>query len=141
VLTEGHGYPIAVHLGGANVHDCRLLQDTLGSVVVEPPGPARHRQHLCPDKGYDNPTGESAALVYGYAPHIRRIGQEKLDGRGGKTRPARRWVVERCLSWLNGCRSILVRWAKKPENYLAFIQLDAALLWYRRLKLRSAVLR
>jgi putative transposase len=118
-----------------------MLQDTLQAVVVEPPNPTHHRQHLCLDKGYDNPTGESAALVYGYTPHIRRIGEERLDPRGRKTRPARRWVAERCLSWWNGCRSILVRWAKNPANYLALIHLDSALLWYRRIKLRNHVLR
>ena len=80
---------------------------------------------------------EAAALVYGYVPHIRRIGEEKLDETKQKRHPARRWVSERCLSWWNGCRSILVRWAKKACNYLAFIELDSALLWYRRIKLRS----
>lgn len=140
-MTEGHGWPLATRIAGANVHDARMLQDTLGAVVVKPPDPARHRQHLCLDKGFDNPTGESAALVYGYRPHIRRIGEERLDRHGRKTRPARRWVAERCLSWWNGCRSILVRWAKHPDNYLAFIHFDSALLWYRRLKLRNHVLR
>jgi hypothetical protein len=28
----------------------------------------------------------------GYVPHIRRIGEEKKDGWGRKTHPARRWV-------------------------------------------------
>lgn len=117
-----------------------MLQDTLEAVVIRPPNPLRHRQHLCLDKGFDNPTGESAALVYGYVPHIRRIGEEKLDDHGKKSRPARRWVVERCLSWWNSCRSILVRWAKHSCNYVAFIELDSALLWYRKLKLRTYVL-
>jgi len=121
----------------ANVPDSQVLQDTLEAVVIEPPNPHRHTQHLCLDKGYDNPTGEAAALVYGYVPHIRRIGEEKLDETKKKRHPARRWVSERCLSWWNGCRSILVRWAKKANNYLAFIELDSALLWYRRIKLRS----
>ena len=31
-------------------------------------------------------------------------------------------------------RGILVRWAKKASNYLGFIELDSALLWYRQLK-------
>ncbi len=141
MLTDGHGWPLAVRIAGANVHDSRLLQDTLAAVAIEPPDPSRRRQHLCLDKGYDNPTGESAALVFGYVPHIRRIGEEKLDPRGRKSRTARRWVAERCLSWWNGCRSILVRWAKKPSNYLAFIHLASALLWYRRVKLRDCVLR
>lgn len=140
LLTETSGYPIAVHIDGANVHDTRLLQDTLDAVVIDPPNPARRKQHLCLDKGYDNPTGEFAARVFGYTPHIRRIGEEKLDARGKKKHPARRWVAERCLSWWNGCRSILVRYAKKADNYLALIHLDSALLWYRRVKLRSPVL-
>ena len=140
MLTEAGGYPIAAVLAAANVHDSQVLQDTLQAVVIDPPDPRRHKQHLCLDKGYDNPTGEAAALVFGYVPHIRRIGEEKLDQRGKKKHPARRWVSERCLSWWNGCRSILVRWAKKSSNYLAFIQLDSALLWYRRIKLRNTVL-
>lgn len=122
------------------MHDSQLLQDTLEAVVVQPPDPRRCKQHLCLDKGYDNPSGESAAMVFGYIPHIRRIGEEKLDARGGKTHPARRWVCERGLSWWNGCRGILVRWAKKAANYLAFIEFDSALLWYRRIKLRPQVL-
>jgi transposase len=136
VLTEGGGYPIGAVVAAANVNDALLLQDTLEAVVVRPPNPRHRRQHLCLDKGYDTPTGEAAARVYGYVPHIRRIGEERLDAAGAKTHPARRWVAERCLSWWNGCRGILTRWAKRAENYLAFLQLDSALLWYRKIKLR-----
>ncbi len=72
-------------------------------------------------------------MVFGYEPHIRRIGEEKLDpATGDKTRPARRWVVERTIGWLNRCRGILVRYEKKGENYLAVVQLACALLWFRR---------
>ena len=46
--------------------------------------------------------------------------------------PARRWVVERTLSWLSKCRAILVRYDKKASNYVGLIQLACALLWYRR---------
>ena len=70
--------------------------------------------------------------MFGYEPHIRRIGQEKRDGTGRKRHPARRWVVERTIAWLNRCRSILIRWDTKAENYLGMIQLACALLWYRR---------
>lgn len=135
LLTEGGGLPVAVIVRAANIHDSQLLAETLESVVIEPPCPIHElEQHLCLDKGYDNPTGESAALVYNYIPHIRRIGEEKLDTAGKKTRPACRWVVERGLAWLNGCRDILVRWAKKACNYLGMIELACALLWYRQLK-------
>lgn len=45
-------------------------------------------------------------------------------------RTARRSVVERTLSWQNDFRSLRVRWAKRADNWLAFIQLASALvLW------------
>ena len=72
--------------------------------------------------------------------NIRRIGEEKLDQWGQKTCPARRWVVERTLGWLSKCRAILVRYDKKPANYLGLLQLACALIWYRRHR-RLAVLR
>jgi putative transposase len=126
-----------VVVAAANINDSSLLQETLEATVIDLPNPRRHKQHLCLDKGYDNRTGRAAAITHGHIPHIRRIGEEKLDQTKRKRHPARRWVSERCLSWWNGCRSILVRWAKKACNYLAFIELDSALLWYRRIKLRK----
>ncbi len=93
---------------------------------------ARRPQHLCLDKGYDNPSGREAAKAGGYVPHIRRIGEEKLDPKGRKRYPARRWVVERTLGWLSKCRALLVRYDKKDTNYLGLLQLGCALLWFRR---------
>ena len=116
----------------ANVHDSMILQDILEAVVVEPPDPRQHEQHLCLDKAFDGAPSEATAQVFGYQPHIRRIGEEKLDNKGRKRRKARRWVVERTISWLNRCRAILIRWDKKAENYLGMLQLACALLWYRR---------
>ena len=120
-------------MAGANVHDTKLLEKTIESIVVDRPEPTeKSPQHLCLDKGYDNPTGHAAAEKAKYTPHIRRIGEEKLDEKGRKRRKARRWVVERTLGWLSKCRAILVRYAKKSCNYLGIIQLACGLLWYRR---------
>ena len=120
-------------ISAANVNDAQLLATTLDAIVVERPQPTQEApQHLCLDKGYDNKTGEEAAIEAGYTPHIRRIGEEKLDAGGQKTHPARRWVVERTFGWLSRWRGILIRWEKKPANYLAVCKLACALLWYRR---------
>jgi len=132
ILVEADGGPLAAVLDGANRHDCKLLEATIDSIVVERPEPEDVEQHLCLDKGYDNPTGEDAAEEAGYITHIRRIGEEKLDKRGRKRRKARRWVVERTLAWLQRCRAILIRYDKHWQNYLGLIQLACALLWYRR---------
>ena len=56
----------------------------------------------------------------------------RLDSFGEKTHPARRWVVERTLSWLSKCRGLLVRSDKKASNFLGLLQLACGLLWYRR---------
>jgi putative transposase len=142
-LVEADGGPLAVVVAGANVHDTKLLEATLEAMVVERPTPTeKSPQHLCLDKGYDNPTGHQAAEAQEYVPHIRRIGEEKRDPKTGRKRyPARRWVVERTLAWLSKCRAILVRYAKRSSNYLGLIKLACILLWYRRLHRLKPVLR
>ena len=130
---------MGLEIEGANVHDAKLLAATIEAIVVERPDPAVCPQHLCLDKAYDNPTGRAATQAGGYIPHIRRIGEEKLDNRGELRHPARRWVVERTLAWLQKCRAILIRYDKKASNYRGLLQLACALLWYRRLhKLQEA---
>ena len=77
-------------VAGANVHDTKLLRQTIQAMVVErPEATAERPQHLCLDKGYDNPTGQTATEAAGYVPHIRRIGEEKMDARRRKRHPAR----------------------------------------------------
>lgn len=129
---EGDGGPLGVVVDGANVHDAKLLEATIDAIVLDRPEPDEVEQHLCLDKGYDNPSGHAAVLGGDYKPHLRRIGEEKLDERKRKRHPARRWVVERTAAWLNRCRAILVRYAKKSSNYLGLIQVACILLWYRR---------
>ncbi len=103
-------------------------------MVARPTPTVEQPQHLCLDKGYDNPTGEEAVAAHGYLPHIRRIGEEKLDPATGEKRfPARRWVVERTLAWLSKCRALLVRYDKHSANFLGLLKLACALVWFRRL--------
>ncbi len=129
ILVDGDGGPLGVVVAGANVNDHKLLRSTIESVVV---GRPEFEQHLCLDKGYDNPVGREATAAHGYIPHIRRIGEEKLDETGRKALPARRWVVERTFAWLSKCRALLVRHEKKAANYLGLVQLARMLLWFRR---------
>jgi putative transposase len=133
LVVEADGGPLGITIAGANRHDTKLLAETLEAIVVERPEPTTERpQHLCLDKGYDNPTGHATVDAYQYIPHIRRIGEEKLDLQGQKTYPARRWVVERTLAWLSKCRGLLVRYEKKAINFLGLLQLACALIWMRR---------
>jgi len=133
VIVEADGGPLGVVVAGANIPDTKLLKQTMDAIVVDRPKPTdKTPQHLCLDKGYDNPTGHRATAEAHYVAHIRRIGEEKLDKRKRKRQPVRRWVVERTLGWMSKCRAILIRYAKKSCNYLGLIQLCCDLLWYRR---------
>lgn len=101
-------------------------------MVERPPPTEGAPQHLCLDKGYDSASAEAIVTETGYVPHIRRIGEEKLDAQKAKTHPARRWVVERAFAWLSRCRALLVRYDKLAARYLAMIKLASGLLWFRR---------
>ena len=57
VIVEADGGPLGCVVAGANVHDTKLLAATIEAIVVERPEPTPAApQHLCLDKGYDNPT-------------------------------------------------------------------------------------
>jgi putative transposase len=121
--------PIGLAISGANTHDQKLLRETLDSVPMSRPHDARHRQHLCLDKGYDCEALRQQLRRCGYVSHIRSRGEEQSEKRMAGKR-ARRWVVERVASWLNRYRRILVRWEKKAGNYQALLHLVFAhILW------------
>lgn len=86
IVVEQDGGPLGAVVAGANVHDAKLLSETIEAIVVEQPEPTEEKpQNLCLDKGYDNPTGRQAAASKGHTPHIRRIREEKAVKRGKKS--------------------------------------------------------
>lgn len=126
--------PLAIVIDGANRHDMKLAKPTLEALKGERPSLlAVWPQGLCLDKGYDYPEIRQLAVELGYRPHIRTRGEEKLQRQKGKK--ARRWVVERTHSWLNRFRGLLVRWAKKAKNYLAFLHLACGIITWRTIGL------
>jgi putative transposase len=89
LLTEGGGGPLSAVVAAANVHDTKLLDQTLEAIVVARPEPTEEQpQHLCLDKGYDNPTGQAAVEKHDYVGHIRAIGEERLAADKKSIRPA-----------------------------------------------------
>jgi putative transposase len=128
ILVDQRGAPLAAHITGANQHDKWSADDLIFSVVVTRP---TVEQHLCADKGYDYPDVHHVAQQEGYISHIkhrRRRGEPlaPCPMPGEHSYPARRWVVERTLSWLAKRRSIRTLWCKKAENWLAFVFLACA---------------
>jgi putative transposase len=64
LVVEATAGPLGATIAGVNVHDTKLLAATLQAMVVERPQPkAEEPQHLCLDKGYDNPTGHETVAA------------------------------------------------------------------------------
>ncbi len=119
-------------MAGANVNDFKLARQTIESIPVDRPEPTRRNpQGLCLDKGYDYNEVRDLAEEFGYTAHIRARGEEAQAIKREAGFKARRWVVERTHSWFNRFRRILIRWEKKPENYLAMLHLTCGLITYR----------
>jgi len=132
VLTEGHGVPIGVAVYGANRHDMKLGGPTIESILVERPEPSEAQpQGMCLDKGYDYEDVRATLDEFGFTAHIRACGEEARAIKTEAGFKARRWVVERAHSWMNRFRRLLVRWDKKPQNYLAFLHFACGLIAFR----------
>lgn len=117
---------------GANVNDFKLVGETLESVPVPRPRPTpRKRQHLSLDKGYDCGQVRDRVKALGLTAHIRPRGEEAALIRRSARFKARRWVVERTHSWMNRFRRVLIRWEKKPENYLGILHLTLACIAFQ----------
>jgi putative transposase len=127
ILTDGHGIPLAIVLAGANRHDMKLMEATLEAQVLVPSDPEEGEFfHLCLDKGYDFTIIHEIVEAWGYVGHIPKRGEEKKEIANLPNYRARRWVVERTHSWINRNRRLLIRWEKRPENYLAMLHLACA---------------
>jgi len=61
------------------MHNTKRLERTNHTMIVERPDPSLHKRHLCLDKEYDNPTGQTTVQKPRGTWHLRRIGQMKLD--------------------------------------------------------------
>ena len=135
LLPEARGIPVGLVLDGANRPDMKRTESTLAS--LPPAAEAARQAHLasgagqglCLDAGDDCAQVRAVVASFGYPAHIRPRDEEVRANKAGQQ--ARRWVVERTHSWLTRFRHLLIRWAKKPENYLALLQFACArITWY-----------
>ncbi len=84
--------------------------------------------YLYADKGYAGNPAWKTAENSGYRPRICQKGKR----RKGRPWIPKRWVVEAAHSWLNRFRKLLIRYEKFSENYMALLQLAAAIICWRK---------
>lgn len=136
LLVDADGIPVGLAVGGANCPDCKLAAETLHSIPIDRPKPtAAHPQGLCLDKAYIGDEVAELGREFAFTLHIPPKGKAAQQVKRKARAKARRWVVERTHSWMNRFRGILIRWSKKPENYIAMLHMALAFIIYRRMRL------
>lgn len=85
--------------------------------------------HFCADKGYDSEDVRAHLRNLGMEPHIKARGQEIEEKKKGKS--AKRWAVERTMSWINQYRRLKIRWEKKSRNYEALCHFAFAIMAFK----------
>lgn len=114
------------------MNDNQRLDTLLGGIVVRRPKPRHGRpQTMCLDKGYDSKECRRSIQRRSYRDGIKSRGTERQEKRLNPRKRARRWVVERTLSWLNNWRKILVRYERKAANYLGLLHIACAIVALR----------
>ena len=91
--------------------------------------------HLLGDRAYDSDPLRRFFQSQGWvllSPHRRERIFWSNDGRRMR-RYARRWIVERTISWLHHYRRLVTRWAFYPDLFHGFVQLACAILCVTRL--------
>jgi putative transposase len=124
--------PVGLAVDGANRPDHQLLRETIESIPVDRPEPtAEAPQGMCLDNGYNYAEPKAIVEEFGFTAHVPKKPEEAQATKRRARHKARRWVVERTHSWMNRFRGILIRWCKKPENYIALLHFAFAIITYR----------
>ncbi len=130
-ITDGHGFPVAIHVASASPHETKLVAATLESTFAPHP-PVK----LMGDGAYDSdPLDKTLREEYGVeliAPHKSNRKKPKTqDGRVFR-RYRRRWKVERLFAWLHNFRRVVIRWEYYPNNFLGMVHLACIIILLRR---------
>jgi IS5 family transposase len=123
---------LAIRLSAANAHDSTQLLPLIDAIppIIGPRGrPGRPRKRptkLHTDKAYDSVEKRRALRARGITPRIARRGIESSERLG-----RHRWVVERSMSWLLGCRRLGVRYERRADLLSGMLHLACALICER----------
>jgi transposase len=139
-VPDGAGLPQAFALTPGQRHELTAFERTLKAVRL--PGlrgrPRTHPKHLAGDKAY------SYRPVFAYL-RRRRIRPDIPPCKGGNMGKGcpraldpeiyrRRNVIERCMEWLNGCRSIATRHEKLALTFATMVKLAFLRQYLRTLR-------
>jgi IS5 family transposase len=125
-VVDSEGVPLAVVISAANVHDSRMMLETVDAIAPVKGRRGRPRKRpakLHADKAYDSRALREELRRRGITPRIARRGVESGERLGRY-----RWVVERTISWLNRLRRLRIRYERRADIHLAFLHIGCALI-------------
>ncbi|MGW5863615.1 IS5 family transposase [Streptomyces sp. NPDC055239] len=131
LIVDRSGPPLSIGISAANLHDSQAFIPLVRGIppIRSRRGPRRRRPgKLHGDKGYDYRHLRRRPASRGIRHRLARKGIESSQRLG-----RHRWVVERTVSWLSGCRRLHRRYERKPEHFLAFTAIASTLICHRRL--------
>src|SRR5919197_2016739 len=144
LAVDAAGAPLEVRLAAGNENERQHLLPVLDALAARKIQPAQ----LWADRGYASRELEQQLRQRGIEPRIsqpRRAGQPIPPGtpsravwRGRRRRirtadpqAKHRWPIERTNAWLKSMRRIATRYDRKPDNYLAFLQIAIIVILLR----------
>jgi transposase len=126
ILTDTEGLLLEVTVTTADVHDSRAAPALLETFMADP---GRLLKLVWVDSAYQGP-----ALAKAFARHGVRVEVvRRSDGRRGFVVLARRWVVERTLSWLSRSRRLNRDHERRPDHHAQMVWWAAVIRLSRRL--------
>jgi transposase len=131
LITDSAGVPLAISLTGGHRNDVTQLLplvDGIGPVRGKVGRPRTRSDRLLADRGYDFDKYRRELRKRGVKPVIARRNTEHGSGLGKE-----RWVVERTFAWLHNFRRLRIRYERRAELHLAFMQLGCAVVCQRNL--------
>jgi transposase len=126
ILTDTEGLLLEVTVTTADVHDSKAAPALLETFMDEP---GRLLKLVWVDSAYQGPALAQAFARHGVAVHVVR----RSDGQRGFVVLARRWVVERTLSWLSRSRRLNRDHERRPDHHQQMVWWAATIRLSRRL--------
>jgi transposase len=126
ILTDTEGLLLEVTVTTADVHDSKAAPALLETFIQQP---GRLLKLVWVDSAYQGP-----ALAKAFARHgVRTEVVRRSDGQRGFVVLARRWVVERTLSWLSRSRRLNRDHERRPDHHAQMVWWAATIRLSRRL--------
>ena len=130
-LADASGLSISVCAASASPHEITLVGEALRASFVE-----GKPERLIGDRAYDSDPLDAALGEKGIemtAPHRRNRRKKKTQDGRKLRRYKKRWKIERLFAWLHNFRRLVIRYERRAENYLGFVQLGCIVILLRYL--------